>query len=241
MEFDLLSGFFSSLTFAKRRYPIIVTYTKHLKNIAESSELKDREVNMFRQFLINNTKIGQCLFDQPDFKTGKHSCVIAMENFIIGEQRERVWSDLLRLEEAFLPNGREALVNSAAESNETSKVDTAMNILKDNPVFADVFDQVKGIASAGDITDISSIMEMPDFKAMVNSIKNGLTSGKYKLSDLTGTVGTIINSVQHDLDPSTRSTLQTVTDTMTAIEQGRTPDLSKIMSAVSNLKMDNSK
>lgn len=220
---------------------MIVTYVnKHLASLDENAKLK--EVAYLRDFMIRNPDIKDRLFTNPNFRTGKQSLTLAMDNFLIGstEQIDTFWEKLIELENILFPNGRPKPeeTSSEASSSPTSGISGAMALLETSPVFSDVIDQVKAsVANMGDNVDINSIMEMPDFKQMVESIKSGLTSGKYKLKDLTTTVGTIINSVQDDLDEETRNTLKTVTDTMYAVERGEQPNMAKIINAVTNLKI----
>ena len=58
MEFDALTEFFSSLKYAKRRYPMIVTYTnRHLNKISSDTD-KAEEVEHFKRFLVANQNPG---------------------------------------------------------------------------------------------------------------------------------------------------------------------------------------
>jgi hypothetical protein len=241
MEFNYVVDFFSSLNYIKRKYPMIVTYvSKHLNTIDDDAKIK--EVEYFRRFLINNPDIKKKVFTNPDFKTGKQSLTLAMDNFLIGtnEQINSFWEKLIALENILFPEGKPEIDSSEQSHTGPTGISGAMALLETSPVFSDVIEQVKlSVANMGDNVDINSIMEMPDFKQMVESIKAGLTSGKYKLKDLTTTVGTIINSVQDELDEETRNTLKTVTDTMHAVERGEQPNMAEIINAVTNLKIKN--
>ncbi len=241
MEFEYIVDFFSSLNYVKRKYPMIVTYVKYL-NTLEDENAKFKEINNLRRFLILNPEIKNKIFTQSDFKTGKQSLTLVMDNFLIGteDQINSFWDKLIQLEKICFPDGKPNPSNPLSDKQPegVSGISGAMALLESSPVFSDVIEQVKAsVANMGDNTDISAIMEMPDFQQMVESIKSGLTSGKYKLKDLTTTVGTIINSVQDDLDDETRETLKAVTDTMTAVERGETPNIAKMLNAVTNLKI----
>jgi hypothetical protein len=243
MEFEYIVDFFSSLNYVKRKYPMIVTYVNKYLNTLEDENAKFKEINHLRRFLIINPEIKNKIFTNSDFKTGKQSLTLVMDNFLIGtqEQIDQFWDKLIQLENILFPDGKPEPFSSEKKSSETSTfsgISGAMALLESSPVFSDVIDQVKAsVANMGDNTDINAIMEMPDFKQMVESIKSGLTSGKYKLKDLTTTVGTIIDSVQDDLDDDTRETLKAVTDTMNAVERGETPNIARMLNAVTNLKI----
>jgi len=239
MEFEYIVDFFSSLNYVKRKYPMIVTYVNKYLNTLEDENAKFKEINHLRQFLIINPEIKNKVFTHSNFKTGKQSLTLIMDNFLIGtqEQIDLFWKKLIQLENILFPNGKPDPPAETSNSG-VSGISGAMALLESSPVFSDVIDQVKtSVANMGDNTDINAIMEMPDFKQMVESIKSGLTSGKYKLKDLTTTVGTIINSVQDDLDDDTRETLKAVTDTMNAVERGETPNVARMINAVTNLKI----
>lgn len=245
MEFEYIVDFFSSLNYVKRKYPMIVTYVNKYLITLEDENAKFKEINQMRRFLIVNPEIKNKIFTHSDFKTGKQSLTLIMDNFLVGtqEQIDLFWDKLIQLENILFPDGKpeppsDKLDTDTTASTGVSGISGAMALLESSPVFSDVIEQVKAsVANMGDNTDINAIMEMPDFKQMVESIKSGLTSGKYKLKDLTTTVGTIINSVQDDLDEDTRETLKAVTDTMNAVERGETPNIARMLNAVTNLKI----
>lgn len=240
MEFEYIVDFFSSLNYVKRKYPMIVTYVNKYLNTLEDENAKFKEINHLRRFLIINPEIKNKIFTHSDFKTGKQSLTLIMDNFLVGtqEQIDLFWDKLIQLENIIFPDGKPDPPSEKLETPGVSGISGAMALLESSPVFSDVIEQVKAsVANMGDNTDINSIMDTPDFKQMVESIKSGLTSGKYKLKDLTTTVGTIINSVQDDLDDDTRETLKAVTDTMNAVERGETPNMARMLNAVTNLKI----
>lgn len=237
MEFKYIVDFFSSLNYVKRKYPMIISYVNKYLNMLEDENAKFKEINHFRQFLILNPEIKNKTFTYSNFKTGKQSLTLIMDNFLVGtqEQIDSFWEKLIQLEIILFPNGKP---EPNFETSNVSGISNAMALLESSPVFSDVIDQVKAsVANMGDNIDINTIMEMPDFKQMVESIKSGIVSGKYKLKDLTTTVGTIINSVQDDVDNDTREILKTVTDVMNSMEMGEAPNLTTVLNAVTNLKI----
>lgn len=234
MEFSQLQKFFESLNYMKRKYPMVVTYNKYLKDL--SDELQNKEVECFKAFLIQNQTLHECVFTCSSFKTGKKSgLVLDMTNFIQGtdEQVEKFWTDICELEKIMFPNGKPQNIDTK------NKLQGAFETLESNPLFAGVIDQIKSsINNMGDVSDIESIMMSPDFKHIVDNIKGGLSSGKYKLKDLTSIIEEIVKVVQHDLDPETQETLQTVSSGIQAVERGEAPDMNKILNAVTKLKLN---
>ena len=225
MEFERYVTFFSSLIHAKRKYPMIMTYMKYLSTIEEND--KSYELNLFKHFLINNQQIKNRVFTNPNFKTGKQSLTLAMDNFSTNSE---FWDSLIDFEDFIFKNDK-------PQTDDISDV-SDISSLENNRIFTDIVEQIKSVSNLNDITDVGAIMNLPDFKVMVEKIKSGLTSGKYKLADLTSTMSTIINAVQDNVDPETRNTLKTVSDTIESVERGESPDVSKIINAVTNLKIN---
>lgn len=215
---------------------MIVTYIKYLSRIEPGNQMC--EVNLFKQFLINNQQIKNRVFDDPNFKTGKHSLTLAMDNFLSNseEQNSIFWESLIELDNLLFNNAKP--LPSLSDPSVTS-LSGALSNLENNLIFSDVVEQIKSsVSNLNDITDVGSIMNLPDFKSMVEKVKSGLTTGKYKLADLTSTMSTIINAVQNDVDPETRNTLKTVSETIESVERGEPPDVSKIIDAVTSLKIN---
>jgi hypothetical protein len=235
MEFDTLVEFFTFLKYAKRRYPMIVTYVKYLNKI-KNDEDKNIEIEHFKKFLIDN----QCLTNKEltslFFKTGKTSLTLAMDNFINIpiEESESFWDEILKVERVIFPNGKPTHMESPTGS---AGFTGAIAAFQNNPLMSDVIEQVKNMGDL-DITDVNSLMEKPGFQQIVNNIKSNLQSGKYSIKDLTGTVSDVIKGVQHELDDETKNTLKVVTDTMDAVERNEPVDMNNLMNIVSNLKLD---
>ena len=239
MEFDALVEFFASLKYAKRRYPMIITYnTKHLNKISSDAD-KDREVENFKHFLIVNQFLSEKKLTSPEFKTGKMSLTLAMDNFsnFPGPEAETFWENILKVEQVMFPDGKptqmEAPVHGAAG------LTGAMTAFQNNPIMSDVIEQVKNMGDLDDISDVNALMSKPGFQQMVNNIKKNLQNGKYSIKDLTGTVAEVIKGVQHELDDDTKNTLKVVTDTMGAVERNEPVDMNNFMNMVSGLKLDN--
>jgi hypothetical protein len=233
MEFDALTEFFSSLKYAKRRYPMIVTYTnRHLNKISSDTD-KAEEVEHFKRFLVANQNLADKKMSSPDFKTGKTSITLAMDNF---SDNDIFWENILKVEQVMFPDGKPAEMMPASGA---TGLTGAMAAFENNPIMSDVIQQVKTMGDLEDISDINALMSKPGFQQMVSNIKNNLQTGKYSIKDLTGTVASVIGSVQNELDDETKSTLKVVTDTMGAVERNEAVDINNLMNMVSGLKLDN--
>jgi hypothetical protein len=239
MEFDTLTEFFSFLKYAKRRYPMIVTYSKYLSKLSSDAD-KAKEVEHFKRFLVANQSLSDKKLGLPNFKTGKASLTLAMDNFVNlsgSEVDDAFWDNILKVEQALFPDGKPAQMEVPARG--ASGLTGAMAAFENNPIMSDVIEQVKTMGDLDDISDVSALMAKPGFQKMVNNIKKNLQTGKYSIKDLTGTVASVIGSVQHELDDDTRSTLKVVTDTMETVERNEPVDINNLMSMVNGLKLDN--
>jgi len=217
MEFDTLVEFFTSLTYAKRRYPMILTYTsRHLNKISSDAD-KDKEVEHFKRFLVANQALSDRKLTSPDFKTGKVSLTLAMDNFsnFPGPEVETFWENILKVERVLFPDGKPAQME--APDRGATGLTGAMAAFQNNPIMSDVFEQVK---------------------TMVSNIKNNLQTGKYSIKDLTGTVADVIKGVQDELDDDAKNTLKVVTDTMDAVERNEPVDMNNLINIVSGFKLD---
>lgn len=234
MEFDTLVDFFSDLTHARRRYPMIRTYNKYLSRI-KTEEQSKKEVDYFKHFLIENQFIKDKKFTNPSFNTGKDCVTLRMDNFINNQNssdNEEFWDKLYKLEVIFFPNGKPEKMD-----NPQSEMAGMMNAFDNNPIIADMIDQVKNIGNLDDLTDINSLVSNPGFNKLVSDIKSNIQVGKYSINDLTGTVTSVIKSIENDLDDKTKDTLKLFTDTMGAIQRQEPVDLNALTQAVGNLKL----
>lgn len=239
MEFVALVEFFASLKYAKRRYPMIITYnTKHLNKISSDDD-KAKEVENFKNFLVANQFLSDKKFTSSEFKTGKTSIILAMDKFsnFPGPEAEAFWENILKVERVMFPEGKPTHIE-AAPVNGVAGLTGAMAAFQNNPIMCDVLEQVKNMGDLDDINDVKAMMDKPGFQKMVSNIKNNLHTGKYDIKDLTRTVADVIKSVNPELDDETKNTLKVVTDTMEAVERNEPVDMSNIINMVSGLKLD---
>ena len=238
MEFNALVEFFEYLKYAKRRYPMIITYNKHLNKLSSDAD-KAKEVEKFKHFLVANQSISDKKLTSPEFKTGKLSLTLAMCNFskFPGPEANAFWENIMKVEKVLFPSGKPAQLEMPDRG--VAGLTGAMAAFQNNPIMTDVIEQVKTMGDLDDISDVNTLMAKPGFQKMVNNIKKNLQTGKYSIKDLTGTVADVIKGVQHELDDDTKNTLKVVTDTMGAVERDEPVDMNNLMNMVSGLKLDN--
>ena len=212
---------------------MIVTYnSRHLSKMSSDAD-KAKEVEHFKRFLVANQSLADKKLTSPDFKTGKLSLTLAMDNFsnFPGPEAESFWENILKTEQVMFPDGKPAQMEEPARG--AAGLTGAMAAFQNNPIMADVIDQVKTMGDLDDISDVNALMAKPGFQ------QKNLQTGKYSIKDLTGTVADVIKGVQHELDDDTKNTLKVVTDTMGAVERNEPVDMNNLMNMVSGLKLDN--
>jgi hypothetical protein len=233
MEFEAMVDFFSHLKYAKRKYPMIISYNKHLSKL-EKEDDKERELGLFKRFLVANQSIKDEKFDEPSFRTGKSSITLSMTNFVQGFEEENFWDKLRATELMIFPKGKPL---PAPPSPTIAGITGALGSFADNPFFMDVVEQVKSMDNLPDITEMSDFMNAPQFHKIVNNIKGKIQTGEYTIKDLTSTVVKVIGTVKSEFDEETQNTLDVVTNTMTAAERNEPVDMAQILSLVSNMNL----
>jgi hypothetical protein len=243
MEFQALCDLFKTINPIKRKYPAVGYYYKHLQKIESSPDKEAVEVECAKHFLIQNPSLRDRVLDENTMNTGKSSlvCGICFENvFTLGSEEmiEAFWSSLFTLEDILFPDGKpEPPLDGSPEGAEGGG---PMSVLENNPVLKDVIDQVKTTAACmGPDDDITTIFQSPSFSKIVKTIKGNLEKGKYKLSDITGTITNVLGSINTgEMDETSKNALNTISGAMAMAEQGQAPDMTGLMDMVSNLKFN---
>lgn len=235
MEFQALCELFNVTHPIRRKYPVIGSYIKHLGKIDSHPEKQTTELDRMKDFLIQNPSVRDRILEENTFIPGKGTHICFENVFKLGsaELIEEFWTKLIQLEEVLFPDGK-------PEPLEEGAIGGPMNILENNPVFKDVIDQVKLTAAMmGPDDDITNIFQSPEFSKIVKTIKGNLDNGKYKLSDITGTITEVLGSINTgEMDDTSKEALSTISGAMASAERGQAPDMTGIMNMVSNLKLN---
>lgn len=221
----------------KRKYPAVVTYLKHLQKIQSDEGKREKEVECFKNWLLKNP-IGDRVLTDPVYPGTKLSCSIYFEAIfekVDDSLKLEIWNKLSEIELMIFPSGRPKIEEKKVADDVSPGAAAALSILEQNPVFSDVLDNVKSIVGELDPNDMSSVMESENFGKMLKTIKRGIQSGKYKISDLTGTINAVVNSVQDELDPEMRMTVSTATAMMADAEAGGRPDVGKLLQMMKSI------
>lgn len=231
MEFQSLRDLFDVIQPLRRKYPVLGSYIKYLNKL-ENIEKQTAEIDQVKTFLIQNPSIQDRMLNKDIFKPGKGPAIYFENVFKLGNEEivEHFWTKLIELEHIVFPNGKpelETLEGAAAMSDGRNPMD----ILEKNPVLKDVINQIKlTAATMGPNDDITNVFQSPEFFNVVKTLKENLLDGKYKLSDITNTINDVLGSINTgEMDDKTKSALDTISETISSVEQGNAPDISKLM------------
>lgn len=232
MDFQLLIDLISSIQCIKGKYPMVVSYFKHLQKCQGNFELECKEVNRFITWVRANPELPK--ITDPFLHSKVVICftnVYALASPEVIEQFEQKLMDIVHT----LPEAPPA----ASEEEITPGVANAMAEIQKNPVFSDLIDNIKATVADTDIqNDPGSVLENENFQALLKNIQGGLKSGKFKLSDLTSTIHSVIGSVQDELDPETREVITSAVGMMSEAEQGHQPNIGKVVDLLKNLNFN---
>jgi len=235
MAFTLIVDLFAGIQPIKRKYPMVVAHYKHLQKITGDEEAENRETVCFRNWLLKNPKIADHHMDDHFYHGSKASNVICFTNVLLMGTPETIdwfWKRLEALDTIFFPNGH---IDTTPNGEMSAGAAAAMAVLEANPMFSDMIDNVKSTVADLDPNDMSSIVESQEFNKLAKNIQMGLKSGKYKMSDLTGTINAVIGSVQNDLDPEMKTVVNSAAAMMAAAERGEKPDVGKLINMIKNV------
>lgn len=243
MEFEELRNFWISQSHVKRKYPMIITYNKYLSNIFEEKHLnlQCKEVELFKKWLVENPNLNNKEFNSQNFKTGKQSVVLDVKNFLRGDETniEKFWKDLWAVETIMFPNGKPS----------QSFIQNVIPSLGDNPLATGIFDKileseqtmalVNNAVKSGDMIDLASFIECPDFWNVIENMKHNFSNGTYTDSHVKATINEVINFLQQNANPENSEKIdvvvQAATETLTAIEKGQAPNIMKILNIMASL------
>lgn len=225
MEFEYIKNFFISLDPLRHKYRILGKYIKHVTSL-DTDKKKDSEVECMKQFLINNPRLNERIFDDDTYRGTKPGDLYFKNISIASDELINIfWENIFNLERILFPNGK-------PEKQEQNPEITAL--LNKNPILGDLMSDLM-TSDIDTSSDITSIIGTPAFSNLLAKIQTGFTSGKYKLSDLTKTVTDVAEATldnENDINPDTRKMFTAISDTMQAAERGETPNLANLINIV---------
>lgn len=214
---------------------MVVVYYKDLQKISGNEAAEEKELKCFKAWLNKNDKVKERILTEPYYRGSKSTCEICFGNIsTIGTEDviNKFWGTLQTLDEMMFPNGR---VEPCQKEDIPQGAAAAMSVLEANPMFSDMIENVKDTVANLDPNDMGSVIETKEFKKLVKNIQSGLKSGKYKMSDLTGTITDVIGAVQSELNPEMQAMVSSASSMMAAAERGETPDVGKLLAMMKNV------
>lgn len=222
----------------KRKYPMIVSYMKHLeKNCNGDENAEAKEVNAFKAWLLENPQFPT--ITSFYYKSSKPT--ICLSNvYTIGSEEviAQFEANLKEINDLIFPDGRPEIVvkDTLSEEEMSPGVASAMAAIGNNPVFSGLLENIKEVVADTDIiNDPSSILGNKSFKVLLKNIRDGIDTGTYKLADISSTINTVIGSVQHELDGEMSSVMSEAVGMMAAAERGQQPDVGRLMDLLKNV------
>lgn len=209
---------------------MVVSFYKHLQKCQGNPEAETKELVKFAAWIRENPELPK--ITQPYLNTKMTICFTNVYSLATPSVIENFESILVAIRDSF----SDELVAPETAETMTPGVASAMAEIQRNPVFSDLMDNIKATVADTDVqSDPSSILENEHFQSLLKNIQGGLKSGKFKISDLTSTIHSVIGSVKDELDPDTREVVTSAVQMMSEAEQGRQPNIGKIMDMLKSL------
>lgn len=236
MAFKLIAELFSGLQTKdiKRKYPTIIVYNRYLTKISTDEAAQSQEVKCFTSWLLQNPDIATETLTSKSY-TGSSTPIVDFTHIFAHGTPETIewfWNRMKKLEELIFPNGRPEVKDEPMPSGAAA----ALAVLENNPLFAGMIENIKSTVADLNPDDMGSIMQAPAFQKFAKDIRYGIQSGKYQIGDLMDTIKSVIESIQNDVDPETKSILTSASSMMTAAEKGEQPDINALIGLMKNLK-----
>ena len=252
MAFQLLVDLAECIQPIKSKYPMVVSYYKHLQKCAGNNDAESKEISRFVSWMKENPDLPK--ISQPYLNSKMTVCFTNVYSTAAPDVIGKFESKLVEIKEVFKelvlfsPSAQAANANATAtatvpfkinESEVTPGVANAMAEIQRNPAFSDLIDNIKATVEDTDIqNDPSGVLENENFQKLLKNIQGGLKSGKFKISDLTSTIHNVIGSVQDELDPETREVVTSAVGMMNEAENGQQPNIGKIVDMLKNLNFN---
>lgn len=171
-EFNLIIGYFNTLKYMKKEYPLILTYLRYLNNIGSIENMRN-EIDSFKKFLILNKDIQNNAFNDPLFKTSKSNIELLMTEFI--KDDNDIFEGLKNLEKKIFPDGKPDNHHQSLES-----------ALFNDPIFKNIIKEgdIDLLKDSVDTNNIDSMANCTKFIKYLTTIKKDLSNNKYTITQV---------------------------------------------------------
>lgn len=241
MEFTEMLSFFTNLNYARRKYPMSVTYTKYLQKLNTDNNYtkQNDEVDLFRKFLVSNPEINTKTLTCEEFQTGKSGTIINMKNFLLDGHVDGFWRHVQKINDVLFVDGK-----PASQSFEVDTVkDGILKQFQSNRLLADTFAQIQKI-DVKSITNVGQLLESETFQEIVNKLSSSFSDGTYSTEDVTSLTSVVTSVVenlsnQEDINDKTRDSLKTVANALECMKNKKEFDVNRLLSVVGDIDLSN--
>lgn len=241
MEFREMLSFFTNLNYARRKYPMSVTYTKYLQRLHTDNNYtkQNDEVDLFRKFLVSNPEINTKTLTCEEFQTGKSGTIINMKNFLLDGHVDDFWSHVQKINDVLFVDGKPDF-----QSFEVDTVkDGILKQFQSNRLLADTFAQIQKI-DVKSITNVGQLLESETFQEIVNKLSSSFSDGTYSTEDVTSLTSVVTSVVenlsnQEDINDKTRDSLKTVANALECMKNKKDFDVNRLLSVVGDIDLSN--
>jgi len=250
MEFQEMLNFFTCLNYARRKYPVSVTYTKYLQRLyTDKNYTKQKdEVDLFKKFLFLNPEIDtfngatDCAaktLNCEEFQTGKCGTIINMKNFLIEGHVDDFWKCLQKINNVLFPNGK--LDTKSFESETTT--DNILKQFQSNRLLAHTFKEIKNL-DIKNIKSVGQLLESDVFQEIVNNLSTSFSDGTYNMDDvssLTTVVTSVVNNLSNndDLNEKTKDSLKIVSEALDSMKNKQNFDVNRLLGVIGSIDLSN--
>lgn len=242
MEFGEMLSFFTSLNYARRKYPMSVTYTKYLQKLeADNNYTKQNdEVCLFRKFLVSNPEINTKTLTCEEFQTGKSGTIINMKNFLLDGHVDDFWKYIRKINDFLFPDGKPDTQRFEAETAS----DGILKQFQTNKLLADTFAQIQKI-DVKSITNVGQLLGSEAFQEIVNKLSSSFSDGTYSIEDITSLTSVVTSVVDNlsnhdDINDKTRDSLKIVANALECMKTKKEFDVNRLLSVVGDIDLSKS-
>lgn len=244
MEFEAMLNLFSNLAYARRKYPMSVTYTKYLQRLHTDKNYRKQqdEVDLFKKFLVANPSIGGSVEGEKtltceEFHTGKSGTIINMRNFFIDGYVDDFWKLVCRTNDVLFPDGKPDKKSFETET----ETDSILKQFENNRLLADTFAQIQKV-DVKNIKNVGQLLESETFQEIVNKLSTSFSDGTYNLEDVSS-LTTVVSSVVENLSNSntlnekTKDNLKVVSEALGCMKKNKEFDVNRLLTVISSIDL----
>ena len=234
MAFQLILNLFESFQSIRRKYPMVLSYFKHLQNLPDDRH--NEEVECMKKYIDKNRQLSDKIIDDWYYYGTKPATPIYFKSVVmIGTEsvQESFWKTMHDLEVMLFPDGFVDIVkeDDAQPPGEADLITAAVDSMS---LFAGEDEIRKLVAVKG--KDVSEVLSSPEFKHLLKRIGSDIASGKRSLKDIVDTLDKLLSLVKDNMDGELVDAIRSLSKTLTAANRGEVPDMNNVMKLLQRMK-----